>query len=112
MRVTNGISLGSSFLLPVHTVICAATLKAWGVPKSDFYPALGADVEQLVARKYDAGRGCVNGSAASTCVDMITAWSSVCRFGVPSRTGAAKLRRNTEGSAKSARLDSYYSSVD
>jgi hypothetical protein len=27
MRVTNGISLGSSLLLPVHTVICVQTLK-------------------------------------------------------------------------------------
>jgi hypothetical protein len=28
MRVTNGIPLGSSLLLPVHTVICVQTLKA------------------------------------------------------------------------------------
>jgi hypothetical protein len=28
MRVTNGLSLGSSLLLPVHTVICVQTLKA------------------------------------------------------------------------------------
>jgi hypothetical protein len=27
MRVTNGIPLGSSLLLPVHTVICVQTLK-------------------------------------------------------------------------------------
>jgi hypothetical protein len=35
MRVTNGIPLGSSLLLPVHTAICVQTLKALrarGVP--------------------------------------------------------------------------------
>jgi hypothetical protein len=31
MRVTNGIPLGSSLLLPVHTVICVQTLKGCSV---------------------------------------------------------------------------------
>jgi hypothetical protein len=32
-RVTNGIPLGSSLLLPVDTVICVQTLKAEALPK-------------------------------------------------------------------------------
>jgi serine/threonine protein kinase len=36
MRVTNGIPLGSSLLLPVHTVICVQTLKAKQVKLIDF----------------------------------------------------------------------------
>jgi hypothetical protein len=40
----------------------------FGVSKRDFYPALSAAKLTLVFREFSEGEGCVNGSAAHTCV--------------------------------------------